>query len=455
MALASSSTSGVRRLPGPQWRWRMHGSAPAPAVMTGRTRLMPWLLRRMLSNLRKLTLDSVVVSLPALQPAATRLQGLELLYSRLQGSADSFLTNGWTALTSLALTHIRMDNATLTAALELPALEHVCLGWVTGHRGRELLVDQLTGGSCPQVSRLEFQLREDLTQASEAGRQQSYRLGNLTRLAELHVSDWSHQAHVDLDLDLPPSLTQLKFSGLKGGGSRAVDFFWALREAARCAGRGAHLHRLICECAEAYLQPAQWGASLDEQHRRLGGQLGSLRKLEVEVRGTQEQLLSAVGAVASAAPSLVRLKIIVADPVPCVEVSPICSASLESIRVQLNFSNRPELPPPQVLLAFLPGCTRLREVVVRCGRAVEGAAVKIRCHGFSRRCIVPVDAYAGYYNVMPERLYASAVDDVEVKFLDMPPSEQGVQACTVLYGCHAAGPEQLPMWGHAVMPGIL
>ena len=172
---------------------------------------MSWLLRRMLSNLRKLTLDSVVLPLPALQPAAARLQELELRYSRFQGSADGFLTRGWTALTSLTLTHIRMENATLTAALELPALETVCLGTVTGHRGRELLVDQLTG-SCPQVSRLEFQLREDLTQASEAGRQ-SYRLGNLTRLADLRVLDWSHQAHVDVDLDLPPSLTQLKFEG--------------------------------------------------------------------------------------------------------------------------------------------------------------------------------------------------------------------------------------------------
>ena len=226
-----------------------------------------------------------------------------------------------------------------------------------------------------------------------------------------------------------------------------------LREAAKCAGRGAQLHRLICECAEAYLQPAQWGASLDEQHRRLGGQLGSLR--ELEVWGAQEQLLSAVGAVASAAPSLVRLLIIVVDQVPRVEVSPICSASLESIGVEWNFSHRPELPPPQVLLALLPGCTRLREVAVHCGRAVEGAAVKIRCHGFSRRCIAPVNGYAKYYNRMSEEEYTGTVRNVVVKYLEMPSSEQGVQECTVLYGCHAAGPEQLPMWGHAVMPGIL
>ena len=60
----------------------------------------------------------------------------------------------------------------------------------------------------------------------------------------------------------------------------------------KCVGQGAQLHRLICSCADADRQPAQWGASLDEQHRRLGGQLGGLR--ELEVWGAQEQLLIAV-----------------------------------------------------------------------------------------------------------------------------------------------------------------
>ena len=402
-------------------------------------------LRRMLSNLRKLSLAHVAISLPALQPAAARLQELELRSSRLQSSAAGFLTRGWTALTSLSLAQIRMENDTLTAALNLPALEDMRLGWVTGHRGRELQVDQLTG-SCPQISRLEFQLEESLAPASDLDRQRC-RLGNLTRLADLHVMDWSLQASVDLDL--PPSLTQLRFGGFRQSGGDAADLFWALQEAVKCVRRGAQLHRLVCQGAEAYLQPAQWGASLDEQYRRLGGQLGCLK--ELAVWGGQEELLSAVGAVASAAPSLVRLEIIITEPLPSVEVSPICSASLESIKVQ----SYPGSAPPQVLLTLLPGCIRLREVVVRCGQAVEGAAVKIRCHGISRRCIVPVDGYAQYYNKMSEELYAGTVRNVVVKFLEMPPSEEGVQECTVLYGCHAAGPEQPPLWGRAVMPGIL
>ena len=421
----------------------MHGSASALAVITDRMRAT--LLRRLLANLRKLSLASVALSMQALQPAAARLQEVKLRSSRLQGSADGFLTRGWTALTSLSLAQIRMENATLTAALNLPALESARLCWVRGHQGRELQIDQLTG-SCPQISRLEFQLGGSLAQASDADRQRC-RLGKLSRLADLHVMDWSLQANVDLDL--PPSLTQLRFEGFRQSGSDPVDFFWALDEAVKCVRRGAQLHRLICQGADAYLQDEQWGPSLDEQHRQVGGALGCLK--ELTVWGAQEQLFSAVGAVASAAPSLVRLEIIVTEPPPSVEVSPICSASLESIKVQFYH----ESAPPQVLLTFLPGCTRLREVVVRCQRAVEGAAVKIRCQGFSRRCIAPVDGYAEYYNRMSEELYAYSVTDVVVKFLDMPPSEQGVQDCTILYGCHAAGLKQSPLWGHAVMPGIL
>ena len=423
----------------------MHVCAPAFAVCpcfcctlattehrTGTDTNAALCFRSLLSNLRKLTLDKVAVSLPALQPAATRLCELKVSRSRLQGSADSFLTKGWTTLTALSLTQSRMDKAMLTSALDLPALEDVHIWGFTGYRGGELQLDQLTG-SCLQISRLEFQLGSRFQQATEASLQ-SCRLLNLKRLAELHVMSCSLEAKVDLDL--PPSLIRLELGG-------DVDFFWALQEAAKCAGRGAQLQSLICDCAVAHLQPAQWGASLEEQHRRLGGQLGSLR--ELEVWGNQQELLSAVGAVASAAPSLVRLEINIMGFLIRAEVSPIRSASLESITVDWGYAHRPDLPAPQLLLTLLPGCTRLREVVIHfLGRPVEGAAVKIHCHCGSQRCIVPEEVYAGIHSEM-----------LVVKFVRPPSSEQGVRECTVLHACHAAGPEQAPLWGRTVMPGIL
>ena len=402
--------------------------------------------RRLLSNLRVLTLSRVKVPLPALQPVAGRLRELEVSGSRLQGSADGFLTMGWTALTSLTLISTHMEDASLTTALELPALKDVCIVGFDGHLGG-LQLDQLTG-SCPQISRLEFQLSNCVHQATKANRQ-SCGLLNLECLTDLHIT-WSPLL-ANVDLDLPPSLTQLTFEGYLG---KSVDFFWALREAVKCVGRGAQLHRLICECAEAHLHPTQWGASLEEQHRQLGGQLGSLR--ELEVLGASEQLLSAVGAVASAAPSLTRLEVVITSPLRYVEVSAICSASLESIRVEMQLHFCPE-SPPQVLLTFLPGCTRLREVVVvarTVGRPIEGAAVKIRCH-CSQRCIVPVVGYASSCSKVPKKVKAGAANDVVVNFVHMPCSEQGVQECTLLYACHAAGPKQAPLWGFDLMQGIL
>ena len=401
-------------------------------------------LRSLLPNLHKLTLHGVYVSLPALQPVATRLHELSVYGSRLQGSADSFLTKGWTALTSLSLHNTRMDNASLPKTLELPALEDVHFCNFTGHQGGELQLDQLTG-SCPQVSRLRFRLGESLAQATEASRQ-GCRLLGLSRLADLHVMSCPGlQANVELDL--PTSLTQLKFGSYQGGGGSSVNFLWALREAVKCVGRGARLHKLMCNCAE-YLQPVQWGVSLDEQHRRLGCQLGSLRELEVLC--DHEQLLSAVGAVASAAPCLVRLEIMIPSlhSLSSVEVPPICSASLESIRVSWSCFCETHMlgvlkpSPRQVLLTFLPGCTRLQEVVVDFpGPPCEGAAVKLRCHCCSRRCIVPQEVNAG------------AGSEVIVNFVRVPSAR--VQDYTVLSACHAAGPEQAPLWGHNVMPGIL
>ena len=81
--------------------------------------------RSLLTNLRKLTLGRVAVSLPALQPVARRLHVLELTSTRLQGSAAGFLTKGWTALTSLHVAYTMLEDATWTAALELPVLEDV------------------------------------------------------------------------------------------------------------------------------------------------------------------------------------------------------------------------------------------------------------------------------------------------------------------------------------------
>ena len=197
---------------------------------------------RLLPCLCKLTLDNVVVSLPALQPVATQLRELKLIGSCLRGSADDFLTKGWTALISLTLFSTQMENAMLTAALELPALEDVHICWFKGHRGGELQLHQLTG-SCPQVSRLKFQLGKSLAQATDTSRQ-SCRLLNLSRLADLHLMSCPGiQARVDLDL--PPSLTQLSYGGYKDGDS--VDFFWVLQEVAKCIGQGAQLHKLICD----------------------------------------------------------------------------------------------------------------------------------------------------------------------------------------------------------------
>ena len=328
----------------------------------------------------------------------------------------------------LSFRYTRAETGNMTAALELPALEEVDITGFT-HQGGVLHLGQLTG-SCPNIRGLRVQLNIDLAQGKEADGP-CCSLLNLGQLASLVMDIIVESLQANVDLYLPPSLTQLEFCG---SGGKTVDFFWALREAVKCVGRGAQLHGLICDPAAAYLQPAQWDTSLEEQYRWLGSQLSSLQELEVS--GAQEQLFSVVGAVASAAPSLVSLMVVVEHPLPRVEVSPICSASLEDIRVKWRRHHRPELPPPQVLLTLLPGCTRLREVVVDfMERPVEGAAVKIRCHCCSRRCIVTVGAY-----------------DVVVKFLHMPSSEQ---ECTVLCSGHAAGPGHTSWWDHAVMPGIL
>ena len=229
----------------------------------------------------------------------------------------------------------------------------------------------------------------------------------------------------------------------------AVDFFWALREAAKCLRRGAQLRRLYCGGADA-----QWGGLL-EQYRQLGGQLSNLR--ELAVWGATAALLRAVSAVASAAPHLACLEFDFTEGLFRMELLPISSASLESITVTA-FKASDEAPPPPLVLTLLPGCTRLQQVLVKFPEwlTVEGAAVKIRCHPPSPACIVPVELHAGTAAHIGTRgVNESHLRIVGVQFLPGPPPPQDVPGYTVLHACHAAGPQQPLVWGHLVMPGLL
>jgi hypothetical protein len=400
----------------------------------------------LLENLRKLTLHNVDVSLPALQPVATRLRELHMVESCLQGSADGFLTKGWTALTSMSLTHSWVEVASLTAPLNLPALEETnIIGF--RHQGRALQLDQLTG-SCPQLRKLRVMLGNEIAQGRE-GRGPCCSLQKLGRLADLYLWIRQKSLYASLDLDLPASLTEITVNG--NNGAVAVDLFWVLREAAKCIRRGAQLHRLTCCSAEAHLQPAQWGG-LVEQFRQLGGQLSSLR--ELAVWGGTERLVRALGAVASSAPHLTCLEFAFTERLPRMELPPISSASLESVTVTV-FKPSDEAPAPPLVLTFLPGCTRLQEVLVRIPKAytVEGTAAKIRCHCSSPTCIVPLDVHPGTQD--KHGINNTHLSIVGVQFLPGPPAPQGVPGHTVLHACHAAGPQQPLKWGHLVMHGFL
>ena len=138
----------------------------------------------LLSNLRRLRLFNVPVSLPALQPVATRLRELDLKDSRLQDSADGFLTRGWTVLTALSLENARVETATMTAALQLPALEDLdIIGF--RHQDGVLQLDQLTG-SCTNIRGLKLQLDSDLARGRD-GRGPCCSLLRLGRLADLYI----------------------------------------------------------------------------------------------------------------------------------------------------------------------------------------------------------------------------------------------------------------------------
>ena len=404
----------------------------------------------LLTSLRKLTLYNVAVSLPALQPVASRLHELDIFGSRLQDSADGFLTRGWTALTMLSLTCTHMESANMTAALELAALEELDIIRFR-HQGGGLQLEQLTG-SCPNIKELRLQLDSDMARGIE-GRAPCCSLLKLGRLTDLYVSIEEEQLPCSLDLDLPASLTLFVVEGTEYG--VMVDFFWALSEAAKCIRSGAQLRRLSCYPAHACLQPAQWAASLDEQYRRLGGQLSSLR--ELEVWGDTQRLLNALFAVVSSAPHLTFVNLTIMEWQSGMELPPICSASLESISVTAHDSSG-EVPIPPLVLTFLPGCTRLQKALVRLpnGLTTEGTAVKIRCHCGSPTSVVPMDVHACAAEHRRVHGYAcSFFSAVGVHFLPGSASLQGAPSYTVLHSCHAAGPQQPLTWGHVVMPGIV
>ena len=258
----------------PMWCWSMQG-VPLPCRAMGRTHHSRWIMGQryccancsVLTNLRKLTLDHVAVLLPTLQPVATRLRELDLCSSCLQGSTDGFLTKGWTALTSLSLTHSWVEAASLTAPLNLPALEETNV-ILFRHQGGALQLEQLTG-SCPQLKKLSVMLGSEVAQGRE-GTRPCCSLQKLGQLEDLYMLIEQKALNASLDLDLPASLTQFEVMGTRGD-DRSVDLFWALSEAVKCIRRGAQLRRVTCRHAEACMQPAQWGASLAEQHGQLGG----------------------------------------------------------------------------------------------------------------------------------------------------------------------------------------
>ena len=111
--------------------------------------------RSLLSELRELSLWNLEFPLPALQPIATRLQALGLSACRLQGSADGFLIEGWTALTSLSLHDSTYAYDEMCSALQLPALEVASICEFSHALGL-LQLSQLSG-SCLQISRLKFE----------------------------------------------------------------------------------------------------------------------------------------------------------------------------------------------------------------------------------------------------------------------------------------------------------
>ena len=393
--------------------------------------------RSLLSNLRKLSLDNVSLSLPALQPVATRLQSLDILDSFLCGSAAGFLSVGWTALTSLSITGSWVESDALTA-LNLPALESLAIvSFAFGEYFNYPLL-QPSQLCCPQLSSLLY----DFDSTQEVDGRRCCSLLHLPRLATLiMICDDDEAAR--MDVALPASLEHLTVQAASlGGASQRVPLKWVLLEAVKCIGNGAHLRALTCaNCVPSpHPEGTPWGASSVAHYRECAEQLRGLKDLRLSLYGNAETMLSATSVMASSAPDLTRLEFEFENQLDHFELPPICSASLKSVTGR--YSNT--VPPRPVVLGFLPGCTQLRDVHVHFDHDPprEGTSVKIRCHCISERCIMPLDACAG-------------LAEVGVRFLPMPLTSQGVQAYTVTFTCRAPGPGQAPKWDHAVTPGIL
>ena len=392
--------------------------------------------RSLLSNLRKLSLDNVAFPLPALQPIATRLRSLDISDSRLRGSADGFLSAGWTALDFLRLGLSWVEDDVLTA-VNLPALKTLDI-LSFEHQGGTLELDQLC---CPQLRNLTFLLHSNgSVRVSEGGRQ-CCSLLNVPRLENLVLRHFPQAKRTDLGL--PASLQHWTVQDTSGG--TGTDLAWVLLEAVKCIRSGAKLRSLTCTNTSppSYPEGVPWGASSVAHYRDLGQQLRGLKDLSVCSRAPT--ILSAVGAVACAAPDLTRLQFRAGGHPDDMQLTLVSSASLKSITGRFELYSY-EGPPPPVVLTFLHGCTQLRDVRLRVqffdSMPEEGTSVKIRCHCTSQDCILPLDACAG-------------LDEVDVQFLPMPPSPRGLQAYTVIYTYHAAGPKQGLKWSHAVMPGVL
>ena len=406
-------------------------------------------MRSLLSNLRKLSLLSVTVSLPALQPVATRLHELRMSGSRLQGSAYGFLTMGWTALTTLSLNEACMESATMTAALELPALEDLDIAGFR-HQGGVLQLDQATA-SCPSIR----QLRLHSDSARDGGGTGLCRtLPKLRRLTHCSLYIGEEPLHrADTDINLPTSLKGLTIEGPfygKLGRSRddVLELSWVLSQAAQCIRRGAQLRSVTGIYTDACLQPMQPGASLTEHYQQLGGTLNNLT--ELDVYGWTTQFFEAIGPVISAAPCLVSVNVTIALCFVRPEFSQICSASLKSMTVTVLERSYVRTPP--MVLTFTAGCTRLQEVLVH---VQEGVTVKIHCYAGSPECVVPIDVPFG----VTERWRAYGLDswpkEMGVHLLPGPLPSQGVQCYTVSYTCNVTGPQDARTWVPVVVPGFL
>ena len=307
----------------------------------------------MLSNLRELCLENVVLSLPALQPIAARLQTLSITDSRLRGSADGFLSAGWTALKVVCLHGSWVEDDMLTA-VNLPALEDLDIISFE-HQGGMLQLDQLR---CPQLRGLVFLLDSSHARTGEGGRQRCS-FSHLARLEDLVVIRTSYQA--TMDLGLPTSLEHLTVQD--SSGDDVVDLKWVLLEAVKGIRGGAHLCSLTCTEASPSSHPEwmPWGACSLAHYSKLGEQLSGLEFLAVCGRG--KPLLSAISAVACSAPSLTRLELYIEEELDDLRLPPICSASLESVTLRFRLTGKIAALPP-VMLHFLPDCARLRDVHV-------------------------------------------------------------------------------------------